>query len=117
RVILPIAKGPLKGLATQRTFFVGNVAGEEGHIGLLPGHALAEAVGAIHAHARTKAAEMGARMLVWKDFPAEDADALDALVSTRPAFRVPSYPGTSIDLLPGGYPAFMASMNSKRRRR
>jgi hypothetical protein len=118
RVILPIARGPLKGLAVQRTFFVGNVAGEEGHIGLAPGYALEDVVSFIHANARVKAKEIGTPMLVWKDFGDDDRKALDALCAERRVFRIPSYPGTAIPLVKGGYAAFKAaSFNSKRRRR
>ncbi len=117
KLILPFARGPLKGLAVQRTFFIGNVAGEEGCIGLLPGHELDEIAPFVHAGARAKAVTMGAPMLVWKDFPQADRAGLDALCTGGRVFRIPSFPGTSIALRPGGYARFQDGLNSKRRRR
>ena len=116
RAILPFAKGPLKGLSAQRTFFIGNVAGEEGHIGLAE-RDLSDVAAFIHASARAKASELRAPMLVWKDFPEGDRGALDALRANGRVFRIPSYPGTSIPLVEGGYERFQAARNSKRRRR
>src|SRR5690348_9196482 len=51
RIVRQFARGPLQGLASQRTFFIGNVAGEEGHVGLLPGLQLAEVARFIHREA------------------------------------------------------------------
>ena len=117
RIVLPFARGPLRGLRSQRTFFIGNIAGEEGHVGLLPGESLQALAAFIHAEARAKARSLRAPMLVWKDFPAEDRTALDGLVEARTAFRIPSFPGTRIALLPGGYDAFLARQRSDRRHR
>lgn len=117
RLILPFAHGPLRRFSVQRTFFVGTVAGEEGHVGLVPGYALAELAAFIHAGARAKASSMGAPMLVWKDIPEAERAALDSLLATHRVFRIPSYPGTSIPLVAGGYARFQEGLNSKRRRR
>jgi hypothetical protein len=117
RLLLPFARGPLRGLAYQRTFFLGNVAGEEGHVGLAPGVDLNEVASFIHDSARAMADALGAAMLVWKDFPDEDRAALDALLERRRVFRMPSYPGTSIAVVPGGHAAFLATMRSDRRHR
>jgi predicted N-acyltransferase len=54
-------------------------------------------------------------MLVWKDFPDEDREALDPLAAGGRIFRIASYPGTSIALLPGGHSAFLATMRADRR--
>jgi len=115
RLLLPLAKGPLRGLAYQRTLFIGNVAGEEGHIGLVSGIGLAEVASFVHGEARTIANTLNAPMLVWKDFPEADRAALDTLVTRRGIFRVPSFPGTSIALMPEGHAAFLATMRSDRR--
>jgi GNAT acetyltransferase-like protein len=113
--VLPFARGPLRGLGYQRTFFIGNVAGEEGCIGLRAGISLSDVVGTIHAAARAKAAELAAPMLVWKDFGDQDRPALDSLVSSVNAFRIPSYPGTTIPLVRGGFEAYLTTQRSARR--
>ncbi len=105
----------LFGMRTLRIFFIGNVAGEEGRIGLDAGSSLHSVAVAIHDAARARAASLGARLLVWKDFIAEDAVALDQLRISRGAFRIPSYPGSEIPLLPGGYLSFLATQTSARR--
>ena len=115
RLVKPFAKGPFRRFAHQRTLFIGCVAGEEGHIGLVPGVALAEVTDFIHREARAMADEVGAPVLVWKDFPSEDRAALDALTVGSRTFRIPSFPGTSIVLAPGGHAAFLATMRSDRR--
>ncbi|HXX85999.1 MAG TPA: GNAT family N-acetyltransferase [Casimicrobiaceae bacterium] len=115
RFVLPIARGPLRGLAFQKTFFIGNVAGEEGRIGLVPGTSLRDFVPFIHDAARVRARTLGASMIVWKDFAAGDRAALDELVESGRAFRTVSYPGTTIPLVSGGYGAFVATLRSERR--
>jgi hypothetical protein len=115
RILRPLARGPLRGLASQRTFFIGNVAGEEGHVGLLPGIELADVAGFVHREARSKANALGAPMLVWKDVPDCDRAALDRLAAGSRAFRMASYPGTSIVVHPGGYSALLGTMRSERR--
>jgi hypothetical protein len=117
RVILPVARGPLAALAHQRTLFIGNVAGEEGRVGLVPGVALAKVAAFVHGEARALANALGAPMLVWKDFSDADREALGALGSRPGVFRIPSYPGTEIPVLAGGHAAFLATQRSDRRRR
>ena len=107
--------GPLKRLTSQRTLFLGSVAAEEGVVGLLPHHRLEDVVAVLHAAALKQAATERAGMLVWKDFAADDAPALDRLVSPRGCFKIPSYPGTTVPLLPGGFAAHLASLKSSRR--
>ncbi len=114
--IAPLARGPLRGLAHQRTFFIGNVAGEEGRVGLVPGYRLHDVAAFVHAGARAKADECGAPMLVWKDFPDPDRKALDLLLDSTRTFRMVSYPGTAIELVRGGYAAFLRGMRSDKRR-
>ena len=117
RFILPIAKGPLRGLAHQRTFFIGNVAGEEGHVGLVAGWRLAQVAAFVHASACAKADALGAPMRVWKDFPDGDREALDALARDTRIFRIVSYPGTVIPVVRPNYEAFLATLRAEARRR
>ena len=115
RLLLPFLRGPLRRLAYQRTLFIGSVAGEEGQVGLLPGRDLGDVVTFIHEAARAQADALKAPMLVWKDFPDSARSALDALLVSTGAFRVPSYPGTIIPLDRGGYHAYLARQPSARR--
>jgi hypothetical protein len=117
RFVKPLARGPLRRLGYQRTLFVGNVAGEEGHIGLVPGHTLRASAPFIQSALRKKARALKAPMLVWKDFPSEVREALDEGLVTGGAFRIPSYPSTIIPLVRGGYAAFLATQRSDRRRK
>lgn len=117
RFVLPIARGPFRALARQRTFFIGNVAGEEGHVGLVAGQRLREVAAFIHSSARVRAGALGAPMLVWKDFPDADRQALDALCEASRTFHIVSYPGSSIPLVAPGYEAFLATRRSEQRRK
>jgi uncharacterized protein len=117
RLVLPLPQGPLSRYSSQRTFFVGNVAGEEGHVGLIPGIALEDVALFIHGQARAMATQLGAPMLVWKDFSQVDRATLDTLMRKVGAFRIPSYPGSSIPLLSGGYTKFLSTLRSDRRHR
>ena len=109
------ARGPFRRARSVRTFFIGNVAGEEGAVGLDEELERDEAYPFIHDAARSKANELGASLLVWKDFPDGDAIALDGLIQTRSASRVPSYPGTVVPVLKPGYSAFLAGQKAPRR--
>ena len=115
KLIRLIDHGPLKRLTRQRTLFLGSVAAEEGVVGLLPPHRLDDVVADLHAAALKQAAAEHAGMVVWKDFEDCDAPALDRLVSPRGCFKIPSYPGTTVPLLPGGFDAYMSSLKSTRR--
>lgn len=115
RVVVPLARGPLRRAAYQRTLFVGSVAGEEGQIGLIPGHTLGKFAPFVHGALRTQARALKAPMLVWKDFRDCDRVALDESLRSERAFRVVSYPGTAIPILPGGYTAFLGTLRSGRR--
>jgi hypothetical protein len=115
KVLDVIAVGPFKGLAFQRTFFIGSVAAEEGAIGLLAGIELCDVVTLIHDAAMAQADRLGAPMRVWKDFETAEFSVLQALESTRGTFAMPSFPGMRAPLLPGGYAAFLATQKSSRR--
>jgi uncharacterized protein len=110
-----VARGPLRRLAYQRTFFIGNVAGEEGLLGLAPGTQLEGIALLVHDAARAKAKQLRAPMLVWKDFGGGDAAALAQLAAQRTAFAMVSYPGTAMPLLAGGFAAFLGSQKAARR--
>ncbi len=109
------ARGPFSRLGHCRTFFIGNVAGEEGTIGLGMGVRLDDIAPAIHDASMAKAHQLGASLVVWKDFAQPDMSALDRLMTSRSVFRIPSYPGTEISVVKAGYDAFLAIQKASRR--
>lgn len=85
-------------LLHQRTLFVGSPCADEGTVGLLPGVERPEALLTLQRALAGKARELGAPMLVWKDFPAGyDAD-LGRLARQCGLFRLTSFPGAVVDL-------------------
>jgi uncharacterized protein len=115
KILRTLGHGPLRRLRYQRTLFIGSVAAEEGVIGLRAGCSLTDIVLPIHDAATREARQRGASMVVWKDFEQPDSPALDLLLQHRACFRVPSFPGTSMPLLQGGFDAHLATLKSSRR--
>lgn len=105
----------LCGIRKLRIFFVGSVGGEEGHVGLDASLSLRNVALQLHDAARARATLVGARFLVWKDFTTNDAVALDDLCVLRRAFRIPSFPGSEIQLVQGGYESFLRTQTAARR--
>jgi hypothetical protein len=108
-------RSPLRSLARLRTFFIGSVAGEEGHVGLNRAYGLRDVATLVHAAARRQASEARAALLVWKDFPDADREAMHALIGATRAFRMPSYPGSRVALVPGGYDAYLETLPARHR--
>ena len=98
-------------LRYQRTLFVGSPCADEGTVGLLPGVSLANVIGPLQDELDRRAADLGASMIVYKDFA--DADAA-ALCGERRLFRVSSFPGTRLSLA-GGYDGYLRSLDAERR--
>jgi hypothetical protein len=115
RLVMPLARGPLRRIGYLRTLFIGNVAGEEGQLGLLAGYELSQLAPFVHDALRAKARALNAPMLVWKDFPESDCAGLDELLRCESVFRTVSYPGTAIPLVRGGYASFLKTVRSARR--
>jgi len=109
------ARGPFRRARYVRTFFIGNVAGEEGSVGLEEDLKREKVYPFIHDAARDKANALGASLVVWKDFPGGDAIVLDGLIRTRSVSRVPSYPGTVVPVIEAGYSAFLAGQRAPHR--
>jgi hypothetical protein len=100
---------PLIGsLAHPKTLFVGSPCADEGTVGLLPGIDRAAALSALQQAFISKAAELDAPLLVWKDVPTDEVAALGGM------FRVESFPGTLVEL--GADKAvYLASLKGSRR--
>ena len=85
-------------LRYQRTLFVGSPCSDEGFIGLLPGMRLGQVAPALQAALEKTAPEKKAALIVWKDFPEENRDDLEALARDRGLFGMASFPNTRINL-------------------
>lgn len=111
-VIRPLGR-VFPALLHQRTLFFGSPCGDRGWIGFAddcPVQERGRVVQALNAALASKAAELGAPMRVWKDFPESFRPWLDPLCSWRGLFRVVSFPGTLAVLPPAGLPAYFAAL-------
>ena len=102
-------------LRYQRTLFVGSPCSDEGTVGLLPGVVLAEVGPIIHDALSLRARQVGASMIVWKDFPDTASVALESLCASRGLFKVVSYPGTRLPLPGGGFSTYLQTLTSHNR--
>ena len=96
--------------------FVGSPCAEEGRIGLLPEIERRPALLATQRALKTKARELGASMIVWKDFPGSLAADLTWLTSQCRLFRTVSFPGTEVRLAATKADYFAALSSSRRQR-
>jgi hypothetical protein len=97
----------LGALAHPKTLFVGSPCADEGTVGLLPDADRAAALLALHDALLTKAAELDAPLIVWKD---------QRSGTPQPAgtFSVVSFPGTLVEL-GADRAAYLASLKGSRR--
>lgn len=102
-------------LRYQRTLFVGSPCSDEGTVGLLPGVQLAEVAPILHDALMPRAHQIGAPMIVWKDFPHPASDALESLCIRRGLFKLVSYPSTHLQLPEGGFDSYLRTLTSSRR--
>ncbi len=113
--LLRFAGGVFPRLRYQRTLFVGSPCSEEGTVGLCPGVQLAEAAPLLQTALERRAQQLGASMIVWKDFPQTDDNTLSAISKQRGLFRMVSYPGTRLSLPTGGFTAYLQTLTSAHR--
>jgi hypothetical protein len=108
------ALGPLgRPFLHQRTLFVGNVAGEGGAIGLLPGVKMGDVARDVSAALWRLRRKVGARLVVWKDFLPEQTDELRPALSAMGYFEMVSYPATLLSLpAQGGEEAYVKGLSS-----
>ncbi|MBS2010756.1 MAG: N-acetyltransferase [Cyanobacteria bacterium SZAS TMP-1] len=101
----------------QRTLFVGSPCADEGTIGLVPGVNLEDIILPLSRAVRQKGRQMGAAMVVFKDFPAECREAMDSLCRGAQYFRIPSYPGAVIDLAGDNIEGYFAALPRAKRQK
>jgi hypothetical protein len=102
-------------LRSQRTLFIGSPLTEQGGIGLLPGTDRAAALRCIDAAVRDDMRSSGARLRVWKDFPADYDNALRTLGQEAGLFPLVSFPGTEVDLPAGTKDSYLKSLRGTQR--
>jgi hypothetical protein len=94
-VVLTLLSKVFPRVGYQRTFFIGSPCSDEGTIGLLPGVKLTDVLPELAKAVRTRARQLKAPMIVFKDFPSADRPALAGLRGFAPTV---SYPGTVVAL-------------------
>src|SRR5262249_27164575 len=117
--LLPVAARLEKvhpSFSSPLALFVGSPCAEEGRIGLLPGIERRPALLATQRSLETKARELGASMIVWKDFPGSLATDLTWLTSQCRLFRTVSFPGTVVRVAATKADYFAALSSSRRQR-
>jgi Acetyltransferase (GNAT) domain len=98
-----------------RILFIGSPCSEHGTIGLVPGYRLNDIGPALHDALRLRASEVGARVIVYKDFPETDSEGLDSLCARRGLSKMTGYPGTRLRLNGGGFDNHLLTLKSSRR--
>jgi hypothetical protein len=103
------------GLARPRILFVGSPCADEGTLGLVPGVDRRAVMLCLQDALAAKARELGASMIVWKDFPAGLDGDLAWLAGQRGLFRMVSFPGTRVDLPSRRKEDYFAGLKGSRR--
>jgi uncharacterized protein len=105
----------IRPLQYQRTLFIGSPCADEGTVGLLPGISFDEVVLVLQESLNDRAHKKNASIIVWKDFPQTSALHLGKLCNYHKLFKMVSYPGTFMPLMPGGFEAYLKSLSSQKR--
>jgi hypothetical protein len=84
-------------------------------VGLIAGVRLSEVAPFLHQAVLARAKALRADMIIWKDFCELDAQVLVPLAKSYGMFKVPSYPGTRLNIPPGGMDDYYRGLKSSRR--
>jgi Peptidogalycan biosysnthesis/recognition len=103
-------------LLRQRILFVGSPCIDETTIGLLSHVNPREALLSVQVALEKNAKEIGAGLIVWKDFPESFSAELEWLSHERRLFRVISFPGTLAELPSPRKEDYFAAMKGSDRR-
>jgi hypothetical protein len=103
-------------ILSQRILFVGSPCIDESTIGFLSHVNPRAALLSLQLALEKKAKEIGAALIVWKDFPETFSDDLDWLSQERRLFRVISFPGTLAELPSTDKEDYFAAMKGANRR-
>jgi len=99
----------------QRTLFVGSPILDESRVGLVPHADRRAALLALQFALEAKAAELGASLIVWKDFPESSSADMNWLSRQRGLFRVTSLPNTVVELPSHRKEDYFAALKRSRR--
>jgi hypothetical protein len=99
----------------RRVLFVGSPCSEEGAVGLIPGLNLRDVAPVLQDALVLRARQVRAAMIVWKDFPELARQALEPLGRSHGLVPSVSFPAARLDLPPGGFPGYLASLKKERR--
>ena len=104
-------------LRYQRTLFVGSPCSDEGTVGLVAGESLGCLAEVVQDALEQRALVAGASMIVWKDFPEENDEALEALSAARGLFRSVGFPGTRVRLPGSSFDDYLMALKAPKRHR
>ena len=113
--VLKMVGKVLPSVLYQRTLFVGSVCADEGTIGLSADVQFSQVVDALQLAVESKAKELRAVMIVWKDFPDAYKSDLSRIAKDRGFFELVSFPGTVITLGDNTKESYFASLKGSRR--
>jgi hypothetical protein len=113
--VLDVIAKVIPGVNYQKTLFVGSPCADEGTVGMLPGVSLSDIMPALQNALWQKARQLKMQVIAWKDFPEVDCPHLDGLVATSGYFKMPSYPGTILQLPQGNFEKYLQELKQSRR--
>jgi hypothetical protein len=102
---------------SQRTLFVGSPILDEGRVGLISHVNRRDALLSLQLALETKANELRAPLIVWKDFPDSSSGDFNWLSRQRRLFRVISLPNTVVEFPSPRKEDYFAAMKGTRRRK
>jgi hypothetical protein len=115
--LLRLAGKIMPSVLSQRTLFVGSPILDEGRVGLIPHVNRRDALLSLQIALETKANELRAPLIVWKDFPESSVADFNWLSRQRRLFRVISLPNTVVEFPSPRKEDYFAAMKGTRRRK
>ncbi|HEY9760382.1 MAG TPA: hypothetical protein V6C97_34810 [Oculatellaceae cyanobacterium] len=113
--VIEVASAFMPNLKYQRTLFIGSPCAEEGLVGIKDGIRFADVAPLLQDAADKKARQLGACMIVWKDFPESFSKDLMALAHEKKMFCITSFPGTVVTLKDDTMESYLQSLKSSHR--
>ena len=102
-------------LMYQRTLFVGSPCSDEGTVGLADGGDLCDIIPVLQRELDSRARQLKASMIVWKDLPDETILEAGPILTDNGLFSLVSYPGTRLGLRGSGFEDYIRMLTSHQR--